>query len=92
MIYIAVKRVKRIKEVKVVLRVARVNGEVLERDVVGAINIGLRDLTSKGSPVALARRGPCVVGEANDPTLMSNPADRNTSIQKHKQILLAGKR
>lgn len=77
MIYIAVKRVKRIKEVKVVLRVARVNGVVLERDVVGAINIGLRDLTSKGSPVALARRGPCGVGEANDPTPMSYPDHMN---------------
>ena len=82
MIYIAVKRVKRIKEVKVVLRVARVNGEVLERDVVGAINIGLRDLTSKGSPVALARRGPRGVGEAGDPKPRANPANGIKDIYK----------
>jgi transposase len=39
------------------LRVARVRGGVVERDVVGAINIGLRYLSSDGRPVALASTG-----------------------------------
>jgi len=43
--------------VKLVLRVARVNGRVFERDVVGAINIGLKYLSSDGSPMALSSAG-----------------------------------
>jgi transposase len=39
------------------VRVARVYGGVVERDVVGAINIGLRYLSSNGRPVALASTG-----------------------------------
>ena len=39
--------------VKLVLRIAWVNGRTLERDVVGTINIGLRYLSTDGSPVAL---------------------------------------
>jgi putative transposase len=39
--------------VKVVLRVAYVDGRIVERDVVGAINIGLKYLSSNGSPMAL---------------------------------------
>jgi IS605 OrfB family transposase len=57
MIRTAVKGVKRVKVVKVTLRVAWVNGGVLERDVVGAVNIGLRYLNSDGSPVALGSTG-----------------------------------
>jgi IS605 OrfB family transposase len=53
----AVKGVKRVKVVKVALRVAWVNGGVLERDVVGAVNIGLRYLYSDVSPVALGSTG-----------------------------------
>jgi putative transposase len=53
----AVKGVKRVKVVKVALRVAWVNGGVLERDVVGAVNIGLKYLNSDGSPVALGSTG-----------------------------------
>jgi len=45
------------KVVKVVLRVAYVDGRVVERDVVGAINIGLKYLYSDGSPVALGSTG-----------------------------------
>jgi IS605 OrfB family transposase len=52
-----VKGVKRVKVVKVALRVAWVNGGVLERDVVGAVNIGLKYLNSDGSPVALGSTG-----------------------------------
>jgi hypothetical protein len=43
----------RFKAVKVVLRVAYVDGRVVERDVIGAINIGLKYLSSDGSPMAL---------------------------------------
>ena len=47
----------RFKVVKVVLRVAYVDGRIVERDVVGAINIGLKYLYSDGSPVALGSTG-----------------------------------
>jgi IS605 OrfB family transposase len=45
------------KVVKVVLRVAYVDGRIVERDVVGAINIGLKYLYSDGSPMALGSTG-----------------------------------
>ena len=38
---------------KLRLRVAWVSGRILERDVVGAINIGLEYLNPDGSPAAL---------------------------------------
>jgi putative transposase len=47
----------RFKVVKIVLRVAYVDGRIVERDVVGAINIGLKYLYSDGSPVALGSTG-----------------------------------
>jgi putative transposase len=47
----------RYKVMKVVLRVAYVDGRIVERDVVGAINIGLKYLSSDGSPVALGSTG-----------------------------------
>jgi putative transposase len=47
----------RSKVVKIVLRVAYVDGRVVERDVVGAINIGLKYLSSDGSPMALGSTG-----------------------------------
>jgi transposase len=53
----AVRGLKRVRVVKTTLRVARVCGRVVERDVVGAINIGLRYLNSDGRPVALASTG-----------------------------------
>jgi len=53
----AVKGLKRVKVVKVALRVAWVNGRALERDVVGAVNIGLKYLNSDGSPMALGSTG-----------------------------------
>jgi len=46
----AVRGVKRVRVVKVILRVSD-NG--LDRDVIGAVNIGLRYLNSDGSPMAL---------------------------------------
>ena len=57
MIRSAVKGLKRVKVVKAVLRVAWVGGRALERDVMGAVNIGLRYLNSDGSPVALGSTG-----------------------------------
>jgi IS605 OrfB family transposase len=53
----AVRGLKRVRVMKTTLRVARVCGRVVERDVVGAINIGLRYLNSDGRPVALASTG-----------------------------------
>jgi IS605 OrfB family transposase len=53
----AVRGLRRVKVVKTTLRVVRVCGGVVERDVVGAINIGLRHLSSGGRPVALASTG-----------------------------------
>jgi len=53
----AVKGLKRVKVLKIVLRIAKVSGRVLERDVVGAVNIGLKYLNSDGSPVALGSTG-----------------------------------
>jgi putative transposase len=47
----------RFEAVKVVLRVAYVDGRVVERDVIGAINIGLKYLSSDGSPMALGSTG-----------------------------------
>jgi putative transposase len=47
----------RYKVVKVVLRVAYVDGRIVERDVVGAINIGLKYLSIDGSPMALGSTG-----------------------------------
>jgi IS605 OrfB family transposase len=57
MIRSAVKELKRVKILKIVLRIAKVSGRVLERDVVGAVNIGLKYLNSDGSPVALGSTG-----------------------------------
>jgi IS605 OrfB family transposase len=53
----AVKGLKRAKVMKIVLRVAKVSGGALERDVVGAVNIGLKYLNSDGSPVVLGSTG-----------------------------------
>uniref|UniRef100_A0A7J2U403 Transposase n=1 Tax=Ignisphaera aggregans TaxID=334771 RepID=A0A7J2U403_9CREN len=53
----AVKGLKRVKVMKIVLRVAKIGGRALERDVVGAINIGLKYLNTDGSPVALGSTG-----------------------------------
>jgi len=51
----AVRGVKRVRIEKIVLRIAD-NG--LDRDVIGAINIGLRYLSPDGSPVALGSTEP----------------------------------
>jgi hypothetical protein len=52
----------RYKVMKIVLRIAYVDDRIVERDVVGAINIGLKYLSSDGSPVALGSTGPTKYG------------------------------
>jgi IS605 OrfB family transposase len=47
----------RYKVVKIVLRIAYVDSKVVERDIVGAINIGLKYLSSDKRPVALGSTG-----------------------------------
>ncbi|MGC8954116.1 MAG: IS200/IS605 family accessory protein TnpB-related protein, partial [Desulfurococcus sp.] len=52
-------RGRRVRVAKVALRLARLgNGLTLDRDVVGAVNIGLKHLSADGSPVALGSTGP----------------------------------
>jgi hypothetical protein len=48
---------RRYKVMKIVLRIAYVDDRVVERDVVGAINIGLKYLSSGGRPVAFGSMG-----------------------------------
>ena len=59
MIRFAVRGRKRIRVIKIQLRLARLENElVLDRDVIGAINIGLRYLSPDGSPMALGSTEP----------------------------------
>jgi len=52
----------RVRVIKIRLRLARLsNGWILDRDMVGALNIGLRALASNGSPVALGSTEPHAV-------------------------------
>jgi len=49
----------RVRVIKIRLRLARLsNGWVLDRDMVGALNIGLKALSSDGSPMALGSTDP----------------------------------
>ena len=93
-IRIAVRGVGRVKVFKIVLRIAEVNGRVLERDVVGAINIGLRYLNSNGSPVALGSTGACEVWvkPVNPHQGLTPLTEINTSIHRYHRVPLAGKR
>ena len=47
----------RFKVVKIILRIAYVDGRIVERDVIGAINTGLKYLSSNGNPMALGSTG-----------------------------------
>jgi hypothetical protein len=62
MIRSAVKGLKRVKVLKTVFRVAKVGGRALERDVIGAINIGLKYLNQMEAPWCWARPGPMGCG------------------------------
>jgi putative transposase len=53
MTYTAMKRAQESKDTEKVLRVVKVGGRVLERDVIGATNIGLRYLNLDGSLVGV---------------------------------------
>jgi hypothetical protein len=57
MIRTTVKRSGKVKVLKTVLRVTKVGGRALERDVTGAINIGLRCFSTDGSPMVLGSTG-----------------------------------
>ena len=55
----AVRRRKRVRVIKVQLRLAKLdNGLILDRDIIGATNIGLKYFTSDGRLVALASTEP----------------------------------
>jgi len=55
---IALRGGRRVKVIKIQLRQARLsNGLAMDRDVIGAINIGLKYLSSDGSPVAFPSTG-----------------------------------
>jgi len=54
----AVRGARRVRVVKIVLRTA---GNGLDRDVIGAVNIGLKYLNSNGSPMALGSTEPHAV-------------------------------
>jgi IS605 OrfB family transposase len=57
-IRIALRGGRRVKVIKIQMRLARLsNGLTMDRDVIGAINIGLKYLSSGGSPVALGSTG-----------------------------------
>ncbi len=56
-ISITVRGPRRVKVIKVTLRVAEKSGRILERDVVGSINIGFKYLYPDGSLVALGSTG-----------------------------------
>jgi len=48
-----------VRVIRIRLRLARLsNGWILDRDMVGALNIGLRTLASNGSPVAFPSTEP----------------------------------
>jgi len=70
----------RVRVIKIRLRLARLsNGWVLDRDMVGALNIGLRALSSGGGLGVPLDRALCSVGEAGEPTPRANP-DHGTEI------------
>ncbi len=64
MIRVAVKGVKKVKVLKPRLRVARVNGRILERDVVKAINIGLKHPPQMGAQRRWAQHAPIRCGRS----------------------------
>jgi transposase len=50
--------------IKIVLRIAYVDGRVVERDAVGAINIGFEYLSSGGRPAAFGSMAPMRLGRS----------------------------
>jgi len=57
-IRIALRGGRRVRVIKIQMKLAKLsNGLTMDRDMIGAINIGLRYLSSDGSPVALGSTG-----------------------------------
>ena len=57
-IRIALRGGRRVRVIKIQMRLARLsNGLTMDRDMIGAINIGLRDLSLDGSPMSLGSTG-----------------------------------
>jgi hypothetical protein len=82
---------RRYKVIKIVLRIAYVDSSVVERGVVGAINIDLKYLSSYRRPVALGSTGTHAARAKPMIQCLGAAANRNTSIWKHHQIPLTGK-
>ncbi|MEM2472977.1 MAG: hypothetical protein QXQ96_10770, partial [Sulfolobales archaeon] len=58
-IRVALRGGRRVRVIKIQMRLARLsNGLTMDRDVIGAINIGLRYLSPDGSPMALGSTEP----------------------------------
>jgi putative transposase len=58
-IRIALRGGRRVKVIKIQMRLARLsNGLTMDRDVIGAINIGLRYLSTDGRGMAFPSTGP----------------------------------
>ena len=93
-IRIALRGGRRVRVIKIQMRLARLsNGLTMDRDMIGAINIGLKYLSSdgRGRGVPL-NRAPCSSGEAGDPKPRANPANGIKDIHKYLEVPLAGKR
>jgi len=80
----------RVRTVKIRLRVGRAGDETWERDVLGAVNIGLRYLQMGGLCGVGPDVGPCGAGDAGEPAPRPNPAGGN--IYNYWQMPLGGKR
>jgi len=86
----AVRGARRVRVVKIVLRVTR---NELDRDVIGAVNIGLKYLNSNGSPMALGSTEPHVVrAKQVNPHQGLTPPTELKIIQKYLEIPWVGKR
>ncbi|MDK6028679.1 IS200/IS605 family accessory protein TnpB-related protein [Ignisphaera sp. 4213-co] len=81
-IRIALRGGKRVRVAKITLRLVRLgNGLILDRDIIGAINIGLKHLSTDGSLVALGSTGPHEVW-----VKLVNPHQGPTPLMKLKVV------
>ncbi|MEM1611270.1 MAG: hypothetical protein QXQ57_06465 [Sulfolobales archaeon] len=83
MIRVALRGGRRVKVIKIEMRLTRLsNGLILDRDIIGAINISLKYLSSNGSPMALGSTGLHEVCESSESTPRANPNHRNKTREK----------
>jgi hypothetical protein len=80
---------RRVKVIKIQMRLARLSNRLtIDRNVIGAINIGLRYLKSDGkgydAPLNRASGG---AGEAGDPTPRANPPHRIRNTVRGETLL-----